>query len=126
MKRNSVVYTIPFFQRGYVWDKDNWNQLYDSLMSDDEANFLGAIILKNGEYVNDIMYKSVIDGQQRLTTISILARAINDEYYHPGGDQIIPTMESIIYNVDDVEQDDGNIVHKRAIKIRHSRKDSEK
>jgi len=124
LKRNSVEYSIPFFQRGYVWDDENWEQLYESLISDDEANFLGAIILKEGKYINDVMHKSVIDGQQRMTTLTILARAINDEFYYPNEDTIIPSMENIMFNVDEVDTE-GGVEHRTTIKIIHSRKDIE-
>lgn len=38
---------IPFFQRTYVWDEDNWEDLIEEFLNEEKTtNFLGAIILK--------------------------------------------------------------------------------
>lgn len=77
------TFEIPFFQRAYVWKKDNWEELLDDLMQVNRRHFLGSIILKN---INDpsvfgtTTRVSVIDGQQRLTTLSILLKAIYDSF----------------------------------------------
>lgn len=73
---------IPFFQRPYVWSKIQWEQLFDDLLysfKESRSHFLGSIILKQlptrtGEWTR----KSLIDGQQRLTTFSILIKSIFD------------------------------------------------
>ncbi len=81
--KGQKVYKIPFFQRGYVWDEDNWQDLWDELVSNKKDCFLGSIILKadNAYSREDITYKTVIDGQQRLTTLTILIRALNDRLF---------------------------------------------
>jgi len=73
---------IPFFQRTYVWDKNNWEDLIEEFLDEDKTNnFLGAIILKQLPQVSGKPKElEVIDGQQRLTTISILLRAIYDSF----------------------------------------------
>ncbi|HRV28191.1 MAG TPA: DUF262 domain-containing HNH endonuclease family protein [Spirochaetia bacterium] len=83
--KGQKVYKIPFFQRGYVWDEDNWQDLWTELVSNKKDCFLGSIILKadNTYSRDDITYKIVIDGQQRITTLTILLRALND---HLSGD----------------------------------------
>lgn len=65
---------IPFFQRRYIWTKKNWDELLNSFRNKEVVPFLGSLILKE-DRGNDF---SVIDGQQRLTTITILAKAIYD------------------------------------------------
>lgn len=70
---------IPFFQRGYVWTKDNWRDLVEDLLDDKSSHFLGSIILKAiNTPSGEIPRWSLIDGQQRLTTLSILLRACYD------------------------------------------------
>lgn len=70
---------IPFFQRGYVWTEDNWEELIQNLLDDKQSHFLGSIILKQQSVpIGQIPRCSVIDGQQRLTTLSILLRACYD------------------------------------------------
>lgn len=77
--RNNFLYKIPFFQRRYVWEEENWKELLESLSDPDDCPFLGSIILKESKDSNGNFCWSVIDGQQRLTTLSILMRACYDE-----------------------------------------------
>lgn len=70
--------TIPFFQRSYVWKKENWLELLDSFENKDVVPFLGSIIVKDVPNVFNPGERMVIDGQQRLTTITLLAKAILD------------------------------------------------
>jgi len=71
---------IPFFQRTYVWSEENWEQLISELLrSESNSNFLGAIILKQiPTNSGEAKQLEVIDGQQRLTTLSILLKALYD------------------------------------------------
>ncbi len=71
---------IPFFQRTYVWTEENWEELLNELLNEDkENNFLGAIILKQLPSASgEPKQLEVIDGQQRLTTLSILLKALYD------------------------------------------------
>jgi hypothetical protein len=80
-------FIVPFFQRSYVWDEDNWTTLWDHILSVYEScannvtkeHFIGTIITKQrpaqsiGEAKHDL-----IDGQQRLTTIALFLKAISD------------------------------------------------
>lgn len=78
---------IPFFQRAYVWDKENWqifwDHIYEELRAyenqDESEHFIGTIITKQKEstHLNENIVE-LVDGQQRLTTISILLKAIAD------------------------------------------------
>ncbi|MCR1950015.1 DUF262 domain-containing HNH endonuclease family protein [Clostridium sp. DSM 100503] len=65
---------IPIFQRDYSWKQDNWVELWNDIKNGFENNnkhYLGSVVLvKNSDY------KEVVDGQQRLTTISIIYLAI--------------------------------------------------
>ena len=70
--------TIPFFQRSYVWKEENWRELLNSFENDDVVPFLGSIILKDVSDPFNPGERMVIDGQQRLTTITILVKAILD------------------------------------------------
>ena len=70
---------VPFFQRGYVWNKDNWSDLIEDLLDEKSSHFWGSIILKSIKTESGEMPRwSLIDGQQRLTTLSILLRACFD------------------------------------------------
>ena len=66
--------TVPFFQRRYVWKEENWDELLKSFEDSSIKPFLGSIILKEVSGEESL----IVDGQQRLTTITILAKAIYD------------------------------------------------
>jgi hypothetical protein len=74
----SKVYTIPRYQREYTWGQRDWANLYDDIFQNDPGYFLGSIIVIQGETdpKTDIINYEVIDGQQRLTTISLLLAAL--------------------------------------------------
>jgi len=70
---------IPFFQRTYVWDEENWENLLTEFSHKPQGNFLGSIILKQlPTSSGEPKQLEVIDGQQRLTTLSILLKALYD------------------------------------------------
>lgn len=77
--KGAISVEIPFFQRPYVWNEENWQELIDDLFDDGSSHFLGSIILKSIPTPSGQQPRwSLIDGQQRLTTLSILLRACYD------------------------------------------------
>jgi hypothetical protein len=83
-----VRYIVPLYQRPYVWDEEHqWAPLWDdvtALLQHQEAgdlsglrsHFLGAIVLEQEQTVpGQIPRFTVIDGQQRLTTLQLLMAA---------------------------------------------------
>jgi len=78
---NEGLVKIPFFQRAYVWNKTNWEELISDLLENDKSHFLGSLILKQVSVNSgDTKQVLVIDGQQRLTTLSILLRTLYDSF----------------------------------------------
>lgn len=84
--KNSTVLRIPFFQRQYVWGEKEWERFVndmESLVGLRKKYFLGSLIFKNEEPTDEeatygVSEKyTVIDGQQRLTTLSIFLKALN-------------------------------------------------
>ncbi len=75
---------IPLFQRPYTWKEGNWRTLWDDVMvqydlGDEGTHFMGAIVSVPAVAVPVGINKYlIIDGQQRLTTISILLCALRD------------------------------------------------
>lgn len=74
-------YQIPDYQRLYSWNDEQieqlWEDVYSAMESNDESYFLGPMILirtKDG-------YFDVVDGQQRLTTLTILFCVLRDLYF---------------------------------------------
>ena len=77
------ILEVPFFQRAYVWTQDNWERFLEDIeyvCATGTQYFLGSLILKQqptsvGSKIGDV--RLVIDGQQRLTTISILMKVLS-------------------------------------------------
>jgi hypothetical protein len=72
---------IPFFQRAYVWKIENWEDLLEELCEFEKTHFLGSLILKQQKpKTGESKEVLVIDGQQRLTTLTVLLKAIYDQF----------------------------------------------
>ncbi len=74
---NGLTYRIPRFQRDYSWTEDEWEDLWLDLLGTikeggEPAHYMGYLVLQSE---NDKTF-DVIDGQQRLTTLSIIILAV--------------------------------------------------
>jgi uncharacterized protein with ParB-like and HNH nuclease domain len=78
-------YLIPFFQRPYVWKKEDCENLYEDLLETFEANklnpqkehFIGTVITKISNTSTQMTAQfDLVDGQQRMTTFSLLIKAL--------------------------------------------------
>ncbi|MCA9560584.1 MAG: DUF262 domain-containing protein [Myxococcales bacterium] len=75
---NGVRYRVPPFQRDYSWDEEEWDDLWRDLEelfeggAEGVGHYMGYLVLQGR---GDQRY-DVIDGQQRLTTLSLLALAV--------------------------------------------------
>lgn len=82
-----IVYRIPRYQREYTWGKKNWDKLFDDLLENNENYFLGSFIcIVDNNDTLAVRYLEVVDGQQRLTTLSLLMAAIYYSYRNLGVD----------------------------------------
>ena len=77
---SSKKYEVPRYQREYSWGTDEVDNLWNDLFSDDEF-FLGSIVLKVGSGQDRT---EIIDGQQRMLTMTILQAAIRDTAHEIG------------------------------------------
>lgn len=116
---NGNEYTVPFFQRNYVWNVSNWRELLDSFDNiKNETPFLGSIIIKEAGSLNF----DVIDGQQRLTTITILAKAIFDTLNEKGAndeDGITWDIKTLLF----YRKNSSDKFNKSQLRLCHSRID---
>lgn len=75
---NGKIYRVPPFQRDYSWTEENWEDLWqDILMLHNNlsvSHYMGALVLQSSATVDKEF--TVIDGQQRLATLSIIAVAV--------------------------------------------------
>ena len=97
-----MQFRVPLYQRPYVWDRDRqWIPLWEDVasvaerhLSDDTEvthHFLGAVVVRQQRSpVGTLEVRDVIDGQQRLTTLQLLADAVEEAIRENEG----PPLES--------------------------------
>ncbi len=83
-KSQEKQFVIPIYQRVYSWEKEQCEQLWDDIIKTGgndqiEGHFIGSIVfVHDGIYTTNYNELLIIDGQQRLTTITLLFIALRD------------------------------------------------
>ena len=123
-------FVIPLFQRPYVWKEDEqWEPLWKDIRRIAElriaephlnaTHFLGAVVIQSHEAQSRRLTTwNVIDGQQRLTTLQILADASCALLAETGNAKLAGQLERLTHN-DEIYVDDGDV----RLKVRHLNKD---
>lgn len=81
IEKNKRVFKVPVYQRNYDWSNIQCEKLYQDIMianERDHKHFTGTIVYivgLDGSTLNEVL---IIDGQQRLTTVYILLKALYD------------------------------------------------
>ena len=78
---NKKQYVIPVYQRNYEWAEEHCTKLFEDIVAAyraDKYHFTGSVVYAQLETKNKIDYYVIIDGQQRLTTIYLLIKALID------------------------------------------------
>jgi uncharacterized protein with ParB-like and HNH nuclease domain len=73
---NGKIYKIPNFQRDYSWSEEHWEDLWNDIIElteTDTPHYMGSIVLE-ATTEDDVFI--IVDGQQRITTLSILVLAV--------------------------------------------------
>jgi uncharacterized protein with ParB-like and HNH nuclease domain len=95
---NGKIYRVPPFQRDYSWHEENWEDLWQDILmlhaNPDSSHYMGALVLQNSS-VSDKEF-TIIDGQQRLATLSIIAIAV------------IEKIQKLVEQQEQQEQKDAN------------------
>jgi hypothetical protein len=77
-------YVVPYFQRAYSWRRRQWTTLFDDILELYElgsrnSHFLGSmVLLAEHNEADPLPHTLVIDGQQRIVTLSLFLAAIRD------------------------------------------------
>jgi hypothetical protein len=74
---NGLTYKIPHFQRDYSWTESEWDDLWQDILGTiseggEPAHYMGYLVLQS----DDEKTFEVIDGQQRLTTLTLIVLAV--------------------------------------------------
>lgn len=108
-------FVIPRFQREYSWDKKNYQEFLEDMVGNlviqegkisSSQYFLGTMLFIGNFTEGTEQEIQVVDGQQRLTTITILFSALSDRFVGLGQ----PTLSRQLFSYIMTEDDDGNEV----------------
>lgn len=76
---NGLFYKIPRFQRDYSWTLEQWEDLWTDILNtiedpsqENDSHYMGYLVLQS----TDDKTFEVIDGQQRLTTLTLIILAV--------------------------------------------------
>jgi hypothetical protein len=102
---------VPLFQRPYVWNQENqWEPLWDDveriagrILANPnvryQAHFLGAVVLQQiPNPIGMLQQRTIIDGQQRLTTLQLLLDALRTELLQVGAIPPAKRIEALVAN----------------------------
>jgi hypothetical protein len=104
---------VPLFQRPYVWNEENqWEPLWSDLIRLAERSlrnpraihhphFLGAVVLQQIQNATGLLQeRTIIDGQQRLTTLQLLLDALHAELVSVDATAPALRIEPLVTNAD--------------------------
>ena len=122
MEGRKIGFIVPIYQRNYDWNKNNCTQLFSDLValhkSGKKMHFFGSIVTS----INADGQRVIIDGQQRLTTVSLLLIALvnicNDGV-------ITPRNPELASNISDLYLVSKYLEGNRKIKLKPIKKDME-
>lgn len=112
---SGCVFQIPDYQRYYSWEKEHYKDLWEDLLNilrqkrkgkGEREHYMGTIICKkNGRVertkgVSDLYKYDIVDGQQRLTSLTLLLRAIFDKYQELEGENDVINQKEERYMED--------------------------
>ena len=90
---SSAYYKIPRFQRPYSWDRENIQEFWEDVIQDNPQDyFIGSMVV----YKDGKQRYGVVDGQQRLTTITILLSVLRDKLADVGLQDLAEGVHGLI------------------------------
>lgn len=95
----SNFYRIPRFQRPYSWEKENVEDFWrDTVVTETPEYFIGSMVVYRKNEFDDTFW--VVDGQQRLTTVTLLLAAIRNELQAQGFEPLAKGTQKLIEKTD--------------------------
>ena len=120
--KNLRQYSIPVYQRNYEWSAEQCEKLFEDILQAhelDRYHFTGSVVYSLLKSENKIDYYVIIDGQQRLTTIYILIKALIDVAETEAEKE---TLASVLFNVDKFQK--YNIDESSKLKLKPIKSDN--
>ena len=114
-----MEFSIPDYQRPYKWGKKNCSQLYedilDSFMRQNKQYRIGTVILHHDKKTSNDKYE-IVDGQQRIITMTLLLSAINEKYLSCLGELEIENNDDSRVNIKENYEFLKRLVQERDVK----------
>ncbi|GAA9865627.1 hypothetical protein VN0637_09830 [Helicobacter pylori] len=87
-----TIFSIPVYQRNYTWEEENCEKLLEDIVSisqNKKTHFMGSItyilhLIDDEKSLRQLQEFVIIDGQQRVTTIMLLLKAIETKIPNEG------------------------------------------
>jgi hypothetical protein len=111
---------VPLFQRAYVWSREaQWVLLWDDIRRKAEGrlngssevtpHFLGAVVLQDmSAPPGQLSRRTIIDGQQRLTTLQVALDAAHGVMIASGQDKLARQLDRLTFNPEEFWADDAD------------------
>ena len=98
LSAESEQYVVPAYQRRYSWHEKQLGELLDdiSLLEGSDTHLFGSIVCLTGQHTAGINKLELVDGQQRLTTVSILLQCIADRLKKEGETNAAHDVEHLL------------------------------
>lgn len=112
---NKRQYQIPVYQRDYDWKQDNCKELFLDILAaydKEKTHFFGTIVQVQQDEENSIKRYLIVDGQQRMTSVYLLLKALYDL---DNGDNK-SKLEKLLYNYSDAKEFKGDERNKLKLK----------
>ena len=101
IEKNKRVFKIPVYQRNYDWSTRECEKLYSDVLEafdSQRKHFTGTIVYIIGDRVGSPLTEDlIIDGQQRITTVMILLKALLD-IAEESGDSMVSELKDLLFN----------------------------
>ncbi|GAA7595119.1 hypothetical protein ckin65_11510 [Helicobacter pylori] len=87
-----TIFSIPVYQRNYTWEEENCEKLLQDIVSisqNKKTHFMGSItyilhLIDDEKSLRQLQEFVIIDGQQRITTLMLLLKAIETKIQNEG------------------------------------------
>ena len=111
-------YRVPFYQRPYVWNRDDqWGRLWEDIRDKADTrlqggkafpHFMGAVVLEPQKKVGllGVERHHIIDGQQRLTTLQYVLTALIHALRSAKSEKLLPLIEACLTNANPETMED--------------------
>ena len=92
-------FLVPAYQRRYSWKEKQVNELFDdiNLLINNDTHFLGSIVCLTDSHTAGINILEIVDGQQRITTLMLFLKAIQERYVELESDEDVRQIDNLIF-----------------------------